>query len=42
MGGNYEGAMPTCAGTSHALGLTNELFVLGDSVMLTVLRAGLP
>ena len=25
------------AGTSRALGLTNELFVLGDSVVLTVL-----
>ena len=26
-----------CAGTSRALGLSNELFVLGDSVVLTVL-----
>ena len=29
--------MPCRAGTSRALGLTNELFVLGDSVVLTVL-----
>jgi hypothetical protein len=26
-----------CAGTCRALGLSNELFVLGDSVVLTVL-----
>ncbi len=26
-----------CAGTNRALGLSNELFVLGDSVVLTVL-----
>lgn len=26
-----------CVGTSRALGISNELFVLGDSVILTVL-----
>lgn len=26
-----------CAGTSRALGISNELFVLGDSVVLTAL-----